>query len=302
MLSILKPTESEPPKRTEPHDIILIDSSDKTSAGSSPPPLAPEAPPVTLDTPARPASEAAAGRPVPAVDTTFRAAAAVDGRADDVAVDQLPVGVPLSDGPRPLRTAGRFLFAIALGGVATLAWQSYGDAGRRALAHWAPQLAPLLTPVTNAPAQPSAATTGAAAPNPAIPAVAPSAQPVAPTTAAAPSADVTQNLQSISQTLAAMARDIELLKAGQEQLKASQEQLTRELAKLTAQNLQRKPPTPLPRPAPTTATPAHKPAPLPPPPVAAAPPRPLAPPAPIRSAPSVPPPPVSGVTPPRPMP
>jgi hypothetical protein len=297
MLSILKPKEGEPPKRTDPHDIILIANSDSAQPTLAPAPEAPEAPHIVVDTAPRPEPEHAASRPIPPIEPTFRPSAIAAG--DNLAIDPMPVRGPLASERRPLRAIGRFLFAVLLGGGAMLAWQSYGDAGKLMLAHWAPQLAPLLTPRSNAPAQPSPATPEAATANPAPPAAAPSAQPVAPATAAAPSAETTQSLQSINQALTAMARDIEQLKAGQEQLKASQEQLARDVAKLA---VQRKPPAPPPRPTTAAPPPAHKPAPLPPPPAAAAQPRPLAPPAPIRSAPSMPPPPGSSLTPPRPMP
>lgn len=177
--------------------------------------------------------------------TTFRAAAA--GNID-------ATGERRSFSRAAMSGATALLMAIGAAGAA-VAWQSpYADPSKAMIAHWAPQLASILSlPLDKAapPAESSspavqtaAADTGssqAPAPNPpqdAAPAAATTtaatttrqdAAPAAVSTApAAPQPDVPQLLQS-------MAHDLASLEQGMEQLKASQEQLRRDNAKLAEQ-------------------------------------------------------------------
>jgi hypothetical protein len=169
------------------------------------------------------------------------------------------------------------LMLAACIGVAAMAWQSpYGDAAKRIIARWVPQLVltsslPLEKP--GLPAQPSPPTVQVAAANTVPTLQAPLAQtapedvvPIAP----ALSPELTQLLQSMAHDLATLGQGIEQLKASQEQmarnnanaaeqLKASQEQMARLIAKASEQNLRPRIPAPPPRP---TAISTHKPVPL----------------------------------------
>src|SRR6266852_712320 len=177
------------------------------------------------------------------------------------------------------------LMLAACIGVAAMAWQSpYGDAAKRIIARWVPQLVltsslPLEKP--GLPAQPSPPTVQVAAANTVPTLQAPLAQtapedvvPIAP----ALSPELTQLLQSMAHDLATLGQGIEQLKASQEQmarnnanaaeqLKASQEQMARVIAKTSEQNLRPRIPAPPPRP---TAVSTRKPLPLLPSPQAAA--------------------------------
>ena len=190
-------------------------------------------------------SDFSAGPPIPPVDMTFRPTA-----VNNV---QVPADRP-SIGRRAVRAFTRFLLTACIGG-AGVAWQFYGDAAKRIIASWAPQLVltsspPLENP--GPPEQPSpptvqAADANAAPPQPAAPAqTAPEG--VAPT-AAALSADSAQLLQSMARDLASVGQEIEQLKASIEQLRASQQQLSRDVAKASEQNLRPRISAPPPRPA-----------------------------------------------------
>ena len=129
-------------------------------------------------------------------------------------------------------------------GIAAIGWQSsYGDAARRIIARWAPQLVLTSSPSPNNPGlpeQPSLPTLQASAAN----ALSPSPQP-APLAQAAPEAvaptgaaltpDSAQLLQSMARDLATVGQEIEALKAGIEQLKANQEQMARDNARAAEQ-------------------------------------------------------------------
>jgi len=160
--------------------------------------------------------------------------------------------------------------------AAAIVWQSsYGDAAKRIVARWTPQLVATSSLQLENPgfsAQPSPPAVQAAAAKTASPQPAPLAQTaaedVAPT-AAALSPEVTQLLQSMARDLATAGQGIEQLKASQEQitrdnasiaeqLKASQEQMARVIAKVSEQNLRPKISAPPPR---LAAAPARKPAP-----------------------------------------
>lgn len=172
--------------------------------------------------------------------TTFRAAAA--GNVD------------VSGQSHSLRRAmmsGVTALALALGAAgAAVAWQSpYADTPKAMIAHWAPQIASLLSlplnkaaPTESAPAPVQTAAAADTAPSTppapvqspaqdAAPAAAPpqdSATAAPPVATAPPGPDVPQLLQS-------MAHDLASLEQGMEQLKANQEQLTRDNAKLAEQ-------------------------------------------------------------------
>ena len=123
----------------------------------------------------------------------------------------------------------RFLITLCIGVVATLAWQSYGDAAREMIASASPQLGWLA---------PQAAPVARTAPNVTAP--------------TAPSPDQ-QQLNTVSLGLAAVRQSVDQLAAGQEQM-------TRDITKLqtVAQGILDKISAPPPRPADATA---RKPAP-----------------------------------------
>ena len=143
---------------------------------------------------------------------------------------------------RASRGFARFLIIFCIGVVATLVWQSYGDAAREKIANSSPQLR-WLAPQTAAQTAPNMS---------------------APTAPATPSPDV-QQLKAMSLGLAALRQSVE-------QLAAAQQQMTDEVAKLqtTEQEILDKvsaPPRPTPAPAP-----ARKSAPPAPPPSSQGPP------------------------------
>jgi hypothetical protein len=199
-------------------------------------------------------SDFSAGPPIPPVDMTFRPTA-----VNNV---QVPADRP-SIGRRAVRAFTRFLLTACIGG-AGVAWQFYGDAAKRIIESWAPQLVltsspPLKNPA--APEQPSpptvqAADANAAPPQPAAPA--PTAPEGVAPTAAGPSADSAQLLQSIARDLASVGQEIEQLKASVEQLKASQQQMSRDVAKPSEQNRRPRISAPPPR---SAVAPARRPMP-----------------------------------------
>lgn len=183
-------------------------------------------------------------------------------------------GKRASPGGRAVRGFTGLILTACIG-VAAIVWQSpYGDAAKRIVARWAPQLVatsslPLENPGFSARPSPSAVQAAAAqsaSPQPAPPART-AAGDVAP--AAALSPEVTQLLQSMARDLATVGQGIEQLKASQEQmtrdnasiaeqLKANQEQMARLSAKVSEQNPRPRISAPPPR---LAAAPARKPAP-----------------------------------------
>ncbi len=159
-------------------------------------------------------------------------------------------------GRRAMRGPVRFLLAVCVGVVATLAWQSYGAAGRHMIATLVPQLglssspdmtqplpgaaderpaAARATAADAAPAQAAALAQGA--PDP----VAPQAPAVTP--AAPASADAMQQIE-------AMAHDMTAMRQSMEQLTAAQSEMARTIAALQAsQDVRPEQPAPPPRPA-----------------------------------------------------
>jgi hypothetical protein len=227
------------PKQTDPRDFLMIAPEDKELSN-----LAHDAM-CYSSAQTRMGSDFSAGPPIPPVDMTFCPA--------DVNNVQVPGDRP-SIGRRAVRAFTGFLLTACIGG-AGVAWQFYGDAAKRIVARWAPQLV-----LTSSPA------TKAAPPHPASLAQ-PAPEGVAPT-AATLSPESAQLLQSMARDLASAGQEIEQLKASIEQLKASEEQMSRDVAKASERNLRPKISASPPR---SAAAPARKPMPPFPPPQAAAP-------------------------------
>jgi hypothetical protein len=122
---------------------------------------------------------------------------------------------PPSLGRRGPRALARFLITFCIGVAATLAWQSYGDAGRKMIASASPRLGWLAPPQQPAPVAQTAPDT------------------IAPT---APSPDQ-QQLTAMSLNLAAVRQSVDQLAAVRQsvdQIAAGQEQITRDITKLQA--------------------------------------------------------------------
>ena len=136
-------------------------------------------------------------------------------------------------GKRASRSLTRFLIIFCFGVVATLAWQSYGDAAREMIANSYPQLSWL------------------------APQAAPLAQTASNMPAPAPSADPFSRAEALKEMSLAFAT----VRQSVDQLAASQQQIADGIAKLVAnqQELLHKISAPPPRPAPA---PARKPVPL----------------------------------------
>jgi hypothetical protein len=180
------------------------------------------------------------------------------------------------------RPAVRGLTGLVLAaciGVAAIAWQSsYRDAAKQFAARLTPQRVatsslPLESPEPAAPQISPGVQLAAAEPTPPQPAPPARTEPetIAPAVAAL-SPESMQLLQSMARDLATVGQGIEQLKASQAQiardnasiaaqLRASQEQIAHVVAKVSDQSLRPRIPSPPPRPAATTATPARKPAP-----------------------------------------
>jgi len=144
----------------------------------------------------------------------------------------------------------RYLVAVLIGVVATLAWQSYGDAGKQVIATkapelgWSPEARKMIA---------SWVPVGWTKPPAAVAQTAPqNAAPKAPTTA---SLDPEQ-LQQITQSLTTLRETVEQLTAGQDQMTRVIGRLESAVAELIT-----KMPEPPPQPP---AAPARKPMPVPP--------------------------------------
>jgi hypothetical protein len=161
-----------------------------------------------------------------------------------------PTRVPDADRPplgrRASRALARFLIIFSIGGGATLAWQSYGDAARAMLANSSAQLGWLAPVTAQTPADLVA--------------------PPAPETTASP------DLQQFAAALTSVRQSVDQLAA---QLAAGQRQVAEDIAKLQAdeQKILRKLSAAPPR---ADAAPAHKPTPATVPPAPPAPPSPSA--------------------------
>jgi hypothetical protein len=222
------------PNPTDPDDVLVItpdvvlvaraDRADKEFSN-----LAHDAISRPSDSQTHMASDFSAGPSVLPVDTTFRAAA-VNGV-------QVPGGRP-SVAARAIRACIGFLLAVCIG-VASIVWQSYGDAAKQIIARWVPPFAlTSSSPQENPglPGQPNPPAVQASAANAAPPQPVPPAQ-AAPEGAAAasatPSPESTQSLQSMAGDLAHAEQEIEQLKASIAQLKTSQQQMSRDIAKVS---------------------------------------------------------------------
>jgi hypothetical protein len=222
------------PNQTDPDDVLVItpdvvlvaraDRADKEFSN-----LAHDAISRPSDSQTHMAPDFSAGPSVLPVDTTFRAAA-VNGV-------QAPGDRP-SIGARAIRACIGFLLAVCIG-VASIVWQSYGDAAKQIIARWVPQFAlTSSSPQENPglPGQPSPPAVQASAANAAPPQPVPPAQTApegAASTSATPSPESTQSLQSMAGDLAHAEQEIEQLKASIAQLKTSQQQMSRDIAKVS---------------------------------------------------------------------
>jgi len=139
-------------------------------------------------------------------------------------------GEPRARGRRAVRGPLRFLLAGCVGVVATLAWQSYGTAGRQMVASLIPQLG--LAPSPDG-AEPLPA---AASKLPAGAAVQAGGADAAPAQVAASDPVVTRAPASaeVMQQIEAMAHDITAMRQSMEQLTAAQSQMARTIAALQA--------------------------------------------------------------------
>jgi hypothetical protein len=169
-------------------------------------------------------------------------------------------------GRRAGRSVLRFLLAVAIGVAATLAWQSYGGAGRQMLATYVPALGlPSSDPSPSGATQqlPAAADESSAAVQANAADAAP-AQPAAPApyppdpAAPPPSPELTQQI-------AAMARDLAAMRQSMEQFAAGHDQMARSIARLQAadEEARHRQLTPTPRPAPARTPQATLPPPRP---------------------------------------
>jgi hypothetical protein len=211
-------------RESDPHDIFAIEPepipvawADKVLAdikrddGSEPcEGIAPIQPP-----PAE--SSAAVGAAVPAVDTTFRAAAADDIRIPDI---QVPSDLA-ADRPSTSKWAKSAVMLI------------FADTAKQMISAWVPSFALTSSPPAEKAGPSDIPAVQAAAADQTPPQPAASAQPpqsVAPA-AAAPSPDTAQLVQSMGRDLAAMGQQVEQLKASVAELKASQQAMARDVTK-----------------------------------------------------------------------
>jgi hypothetical protein len=223
--------------------------------------------------PSPPKGANVSAREMPAVDTSFRAAAVDDGPSIAKRLARGLVGV---------------LLAVCIGGAA-MAWRASGEAVKQAIADWAPQFAAKSSASADSDpptAQDSAAAATASTSQSATSAPAAAQDTPAETTPAATKslaasaaaaipapADQTQLLQSMARDLASLGQEVALLKANLGELKANQDQMAKaaEQKKLSALQARaaappvRKPPVTTYRPTQAAAPPMPPPAPYPPP-------------------------------------
>lgn len=162
---------------------------------------------------------------VPPVDTTFRPAAVSD---------VLGSGRRRSIGRRAVRAFAALLLAACIGAGA-IAWQTFGNAGKKLIVKWTPQFVMTSLPLEKwglaAPStSPAVEAAAADAPSQPAPPAQSAAEAVAPA-AVAPSPDSAPSLQSMARDLASVGQEVEQLKASIAELKASQQQMSRDLAK-----------------------------------------------------------------------
>jgi hypothetical protein len=173
----------------------------------------------------KPGSESGSA-PTPAIDTTFRAAAAGNVRAPR---EKPPIGKWATS------AITAFLFALC-SGIAAAGWQHYGDAARQMVADWTPRFALASSPPPEqaAPAgRPDASAVQAFAADQTPPQPIASARPPqsAASDTAALSPESVQLIRSMARDLAAMEQQVEQLKAGIADLKAGQQAMARDIPK-----------------------------------------------------------------------
>jgi hypothetical protein len=221
-------------QQADPHDVFRIepDAVPVAPAGHGSPDPVHEVLTLLSQRRTRTASGVPRIDPIPAVDTTFRAAA-----VDNVHVPS-DIKVP---GDRPIRhwaknASAAFVFALG-SALAAAAWQHYGAAASQMISDWTPPLALISSSPsekTGLTEQGDAPAIEAAAAYQASPQSAATAQPAggaAPATAA-PSADA-ERLQSMARDIATMGQQIEALKASVAELRAGQEAMARDVAKVS---------------------------------------------------------------------
>jgi hypothetical protein len=161
------------------------------------------------------------GPPIPTVDAKFRSTAA----------DHVLVGDRRSNGRRVLRGIVAVLLAACIGGGA-IAWQTFGYAGKKAIAKWIPQFA-LTTSLPLEKLWPGAQPARPAQETDAANAESSDAERPAQTAAEAvvPPADPAQLLRSMARDLATVSQEVEQLKANIAELKAGQQLASRDAGK-----------------------------------------------------------------------
>jgi hypothetical protein len=171
---------------------------------------------------------------------------------DEAAGDLGSPSEPRSRDRRAMRGPVRFLLAVCIGVVATLAWQSYGAAARHMIATLVPQLglsssAEMTQPWPGAVNEDPAAAQANAADTAQTTALAQSTPDPVATPAVAPAAPASAEAM---QQIEAMAHDLAAMRQSMEQLTAAQSEMARTIAALQAvQDVRHEQPAPPPRPA-----------------------------------------------------
>jgi hypothetical protein len=157
---------------------------------------------------------------------------------------------------RGSRRFTRFLVAICIGVVGTLAWQSYGEAIKQIIAIRAPELgwSPESKQMIASSIQWLGWTKPPAAPEKTAAETVPSKAPIAPSLDAV---QVQQQVQQMVQNLAAVRETVQELAAGQNQMAREIDKLESAVVEILMKMPERSPQPP--------AAPARKPTPLPPP-------------------------------------
>jgi hypothetical protein len=220
MLSTMNPKPTDPDGMLEiAPDVVLVAHANKELSDH-----AHDAVGGPSNSPTHIASDFSVGPSVLTADRTFLAGG----------VDPLKVaGSRPSIGARAVRACIGILLAVCIG-VASIVWQSYGDAAKQIIAKWVPQGVltswlppgnPGLSEPPNPPAV-QASTANAAAAQP-VPPAQTASEAAVPTTATF-TPESAQLLQSMAGELARAEQEIEQLKSSVAQLKASQQQMSRD--------------------------------------------------------------------------